>query len=320
MCYSIASLSSAKDAATLDRIWAASQDADDRGFRPRDGWWSLSAWAGRAALLASIDAPIGGLAVHQAPDGALEARLALRPDRRTPEAARRLVRAAREEAEVSGSPLLRLTLPAGATWARDAAGAAGLTIARATLVMLRPAAHGPLPAADVPGIHIRPLAPGEEGRLLHALNHAWAGTWSFRPLTRRVLARDLAHQRDGFRIAVNAEGRIVGTVHAQHNPEGKDPDGTPYTWIANLTTAPAWRGQGLGRALLSAGIAALHSRGAQSVTLGVDSGAAAPLTLYRSAGFTEIDRLELWEAQAGHQIAGADHLRCQSDAAGLQAA
>ena len=79
-------------------------------------------------------------------------------------------------------------------------------------------------------------------------------------------------------------------------------------------------GRAWGRALLSAGIAALHARGAQSVTLGVDSGAAAPLTLYRSAGFTEIDRLELWEAQAGRQIAGVEHLRHQSDAVGLQAA
>jgi ribosomal protein S18 acetylase RimI-like enzyme len=48
--------------------------------------------------------------------------------------------------------------------------------------------------------------------------------------------------------------------------------------------------------MLGAGIAALHRRGATSVMLGVDAGAGAPLALYRSVGFREVDRLELWEA------------------------
>lgn len=295
MRYSLTPIGSADERATLDRIWAASQDADDRAFRPRDGWWSLSGWASRAALLLADGAPAGGLAVNRAPDTALEARLALLPEHRAVTAARLLVGAAHAEAGASGSILLRLTLPAGALWAREAAEAAGLAVARATLVMLRPADRGPLRTADVPGITIRTLAPGEEGRLLHALNHAWASTWNFRPLTRRALERDLAGHREGFLVAVDHSGRIAGTAHAQFDPAGRNPDGAPYAWIANLTTVPAWRGRGLGRALLSAAIADLQRRGARSTTLGVDGGAAAPLALYRSAGFAEVGRLELWE-------------------------
>ena len=295
MRYSLTPIRSADERTTLDRIWAASQDADDRAFRPRDGWWSLSGWAARGALLLADGALAGGLAVNRASDGALEARLALLPEHRTTAAARLLVGAVRDEASNGGSPLLRLTLPAGATLARDAALAAGLAVARATLVMLRPAALGPLLAADVPGITIRVLVPGEEGRLLHALNHAWASTWNFRPLTRRALERDLAGQREGFLVAVDRTGRIAGTAHAQFDPAGHNPDGAPYAWISNLTTVPEWRGRGLGRALLSAGVAELHARGARSVTLGVDSGAAASIALYRSAGFAEFDRIELWE-------------------------
>lgn len=295
MHYTFTSINTADERVILDRIWAASQDADDRAFRPRDGWWSLSAWAERGTLLLDAGTSIGGLALHPAPDGALEARLALLPDRRTQAAARLLVGAAQREAHAGGSPLLRLALPGAATWAREAAAAASLAVARATLVMSRPAARGPLDATAVPDITIRALAPGEEGRLVHALNHAWAGTWNFRPLTRRALERDLTGQREGFLIAVDEVGRIAGTVHAQFDAAGKNPDGTPYAWIANLTVAPEWRGRGLGRTLLSAGISVLHSSGARSITLGVDSGAAAPITLYRSAGFAEIDRLELWE-------------------------
>jgi mycothiol synthase len=295
MRYTTTVITGADDQATLDRIWSASQEADDRGFRPRDGWWPLSAWAGWAALLVASADSIGAIAARGAPDGALEARLALLPERRTPEGARRLVRAALERATLTGGPLLRLTIPARAAWARDAATTAGLTVARSTLVMLRPAALGPLAATSVPGIEIRPLGEGEEGRALHALNHAWAGTWNFRPLTRRALERDLAGQRDGLLVAVDAEGRIAGTAHAQFDDEGQNLDGGPRAWVSNLTTDPDWRGRGLGRALLSAGIAALHRQGAISVMLGVDAGAAAPLALYRSAGFAEVDRLELWE-------------------------
>ncbi|GAB4430194.1 MAG: hypothetical protein OHK0015_15010 [Chloroflexi bacterium OHK40] len=306
MRYTTTHIAGDNERATLDRIWAASQEADDRGFRPRDGWWSLSAWAASATLLLADGAPIGGLAVKLAPDGALEARLALLPERRTPEAARRLVRASREEVQAYSSARLRLTLPAQATWAREAADAAGLTIARSTLVMLRPASLGPLAATAAPGVAIRPTQPGEEGRVLHALNHAWAGTWNFRPLSRRALERDLVGQRDGFLVAVNAEGRLAGTVHAQFDLTGKNRDDGPLAWISNLTTDPVWRGKGLGRALLGAGIAALHHRGATSVMLGVDAGAVAPLALYRSAGFVEVDRLELWEAQSkAHSIAEA---------------
>jgi len=47
--------------------------------------------------------------------------------------------------------------------------------------------------------------------------------------------------------------------------------------------------------LLAAGSTLLHAHGASSVMLGVDAGAPAPLALYRSAGFGDVDRLELWE-------------------------
>ncbi len=295
MRYTLTPIGSVDERATLDQIWVVSQDTDDLAFRPRDGWWPLSGWAARGVLLLADGAPVGGLAVNRAPDGATEARLALLPEYRTTAAARLLVGAARGEASNSGSTLLRLTLPAEATWVRGAAAAAGLAVARATLVMLRPVALGPLLAADVPGITIRALAPGEEGRLLHALNHAWASTWNFRPLTRRALERDLAGQREGFLVAVDPGGRIVGTAHAQFDPTGRNPDGGPYAWISNLTTVLEWRGRGLGRALLGAAIAHLHRHGAHSTMLGVDSGAVAPLALYRSAGFAEVDRLELWE-------------------------
>jgi len=221
--------------------------------------------------------------------------LALLPGRRSAEAAQVLVRSALEQAGIMGAATARLTLLGAATWARSAAAEQGFAVARATLAMLRPASLGPLPTSAVPGVRIRPLVTGEEGRVLHALNHAWAGTWNFRPLTRRALTHDLAASRAGFLLAVDDQERIVGTVHAQFDRAGQNLDGGPFAWVANLTTDPAWRGKGLGRMLLAAGSTLLHARRASSVMLGVDAGAPAPLALYRSAGFGDVDRLELRE-------------------------
>ncbi|MDP9372753.1 MAG: GNAT family N-acetyltransferase, partial [Chloroflexota bacterium] len=169
---------------------------------------------------------------------------------------------------------------------------------RAQHVMLRPADAPPPPIPRVAGARIRPLREGEEPALLAALNRAWAETWNFRPLAGAALAADLAGQRAGFLVAEATAGdaRIVGTVHARFDPRERNPGGGPYAWISNLTTDPAWRGRGLGRALLAAGITYLRGRGAGSVALGVDGGAAVPVALYRSAGFETIGMVEIWEA------------------------
>lgn len=96
--------------------------------------------------------------------------------------------------------------------------------------------------------------------------------------------------------AMENSHRLVGTVHALFNQHATNPDGEPYAWISNLTTDPALRGHGLGRMLLAVGINALRARGTSSVALGVDGGAIAPMTLYRSVGFEAISTVEIWES------------------------
>jgi ribosomal protein S18 acetylase RimI-like enzyme len=145
-------------------------------------------------------------------------------------------------------------------------------------------------------VRVRPLRPGEEPKLLDALNRSWAGTWGFTPIPASALARDLRGQRDGMQVAIDADdGKIVATVHAMFDPTAHNLDGGPYAWISNLTTDPDWRGRGLGRMMLVAGIHYLQDRGAGSVMLGVDGGNDAALRLYRSAGFRRVSTTELLE-------------------------
>ncbi|MDQ5853227.1 MAG: GNAT family N-acetyltransferase, partial [Chloroflexota bacterium] len=106
---------------------------------------------------------------------------------------------------------------------------------------------------------------------------------------------DLAGQRQGMLVAVDEAdpGHILGACHAMFDGGRRNADGQPYAWISNLTTDPAARGRGLGRALLTAGLHELHAQGAGSVALGVDGGAVVPLALYRSVGFATISAVAI---------------------------
>jgi mycothiol synthase len=241
---------------------------------------------------------IGFAAIEYRPGAeAAEARLGPLPAYRRPGHAGRLTQAAIDLAREAGASRIRLYAPASALWVIIPAQGDGFDASRTQHLMLRPANAQPLIAPPVAGVRIRSLRNGEEASLLAALNSAWAATWNFRSITAAALAQDLHDQRDGMLVAVDEanDDSIIGTAHTVFNPAANNPDGAPYAWISNLTTDPAWRGKGLGRALLAAGLAHLHERGGQSAALAVDGGNPAPLNLYRSTGFETISTVVIWE-------------------------
>jgi GNAT superfamily N-acetyltransferase len=61
------------------------------------------------------------------------------------------------------------------------------------------------------------------------------------------------------------------------------------TYLEELYVVPARRGEGLGRALLEATIAAARDAGAERVELGTSTGDTAARSLYESAGFTNLE-------------------------------
>ncbi len=282
----------------VQQVWSVSQDVDEPLGRPADGWWSLSDWATTSRVLVVAGAVVGVAAVeYRAGAEAAEVRVALLPEHRRRRAAMTLIRAISTLARDLGAPLVRLYAPVAASWATEPARARGFHAIREQHVMLRPADAAPPTTAPVPGVRIRPLMDGEEPVLLAFLNHAWTGTWNFRPITMEALLSDLAGQGQGMLVAVDEadQSRIVGACHALFDPAHHNPDGRPYAWISNLTTDPAGRGRGLGRALLVAGLEYLRAQGAGSIALGVDGGAAVPLALYRSIGFATISAVAIWE-------------------------
>src|SRR5439155_18849832 len=134
-------------------------------------------------------------------------------------------------------------------------------------------------------LHLRSIHLGEDERVLAALNRAWTGTWNFVTISPPMLQHDLIGQREGMLLAVDASDKVRATCHAVFDSTSLNPDGNPRAWISNLTVDPGFRGRGIAHAMLAAGIAHLRSRGATSVTLGVDADNPTPFRLYQSVGF-----------------------------------
>jgi ribosomal protein S18 acetylase RimI-like enzyme len=227
----------------------------------------------------------------------MPARVALEVAARERRLADMLVQCAVELIREAGGERARLFVPSRAAWMQAAAGAAGFGPVRTIAHMLLPA-WAPTPAARaVAGLQIRSIRPGEDERVLGALNRNWAGTWNFVSIPFEMLEQDLDGQREGMLLGVDGADRIIATCHAVFEPSEQNPDGNPRAWISNLTVDPEQRQRGIARVMLAAGIAHLRARGATSITLGVDAHDPAPFRLYRSVGFEISTSQEVWDKE-----------------------
>ncbi|GBD10099.1 N-alpha-acetyltransferase RimI [Candidatus Thermoflexus japonica] len=88
-------------------------------------------------------------------------------------------------------------------------------------------------------------------------------------------------------------GRVVGYAMVRRFRPGVE------GWlIANVAVAPEFRGRGIGRALVSACLEYARAHGARWAALQVRADNAPALRLYRSLGFVEIGRIQIWRREA----------------------
>jgi ribosomal protein S18 acetylase RimI-like enzyme len=109
-------------------------------------------------------------------------------------------------------------------------------------------------------------------------------------------ARAASWTLDGTLVAV-AGAEVVGLVHLNASRHGFGEIG--------MAVALAWRGRGVGSALLAGAIESARERGLHKVSLSVFAHNAVAIALYRKAGFVEEGRRvqqyrrasgELWDA------------------------
>ena len=98
--------------------------------------------------------------------------------------------------------------------------------------------------------------------------------------------------RGGIWIAED-DGAVVGCVALQPLPAGVGE-------VKRMFVDPAWRGRGVGRALLERLIAEARERGHSELRLGTLPDMTEAQSLYRSLGFVPIERYR--ESEIGHPV------------------
>lgn len=162
----------------------------------------------------------------------------------------------------------------------------GLRVARELLVMTRQLAQ-PVPEVPVPpGVDLRTFVVGQDEDAWLRLNaRAFRGHPEQGQLTRADLNERIAQEwfdAAGFFLAVRDQTLVGFHWTKQHG----DALGEVYV----LGVDPDAGGHGLGKALLSRGLAHLRERGNSTVELYVEAHHARAVGLYRSYGFTVASR------------------------------
>lgn len=153
----------------------------------------------------------------------------------------------------------------------------------------------PLPVGEAFSLTTRPFRPGIDDEAWLAVNnrafdwHPEQGGWD--DLTLKARQSEPWFDPDGFLLheepGSDGECRLAGfcwtRVHAEHQP--------PLGEIYVVAVDPDFRGRGLGRSLVLAGLDYLSSRGLKTAMLYVDAGNRAAVKLYVDLGF-DVDHID----------------------------
>lgn len=156
----------------------------------------------------------------------------------------------------------------------------------------------PAPPADVPGIDIRVLVPGQEGEVHGCLAEAFEDHWGggMRPLEPWLQSHSegapdydpqLWHLAwDGDRLV----GALVGAAESDDDPA--------FGSINLVGVRRSHRGRGIAEALLHRSFTSLHAAGREGAMLLVDSESTTGATrLYERVGMSPKPRFSVWERQ-----------------------
>lgn len=147
--------------------------------------------------------------------------------------------------------------------------------------------------APIPeGITFKPFSGPELEKLVEADNLIFIDHWGSQPMSvdvwrhRQIETRphDPALWVIAWAADEHGEQQIVGECLARASEQGGPRD----AWIGIVGVHPAWRGLGLGRAVLVRGLQTLQQAGFQTASLHVNAENTVALNLYRSQGMQPV--------------------------------
>lgn len=194
---------------------------------------------------------------------------------------RALLRAALERADETGAAVAHVQAPSSAAAARRLLESEGFGVTRRYLDLAWDGGCVPLLQLDG-GYAVRCFEIGDERALTDLQNACFEGSWGFCPNTVEETAAKLA-----FGISFPC-----GVVFVERCGR---PAAYAWTfmsgdtgWIGMTGVHPDYRGRGLAKTALTAGMTCLAENGARTVRLEVDDANAAAKRVYFAAGFREV--------------------------------
>ncbi len=129
------------------------------------------------------------------------------------------------------------------------------------------------------------LQPGEEEKLTQIQNRSFAGTWGYNPNTVEEISYqiNLMNCSPDEVVLTCDRDKTIGYCWTRVTSDAAT--GERKGQIRMLGVDPDYRGKGVGKGVLLAGLSYIKSKGLQVAELTVDSGNKAACALYRSVGF-----------------------------------
>ena len=172
----------------------------------------------------------------------------------------------------------------------------GYTYVRTFLRMTIHLKQGYPATPNLEGIEIRRFRPGVDERALHrTIEESFADHYRFAPEPHEEwVSRRTGHEEFDptlWLLAWEGDEPVAGVIPYQFEE---------LSWVRELGVRRAWRGRGIGRALLLETFREFERRGQSQVSLGVDAENASGATrLYESVGMKEEQRHDLYQWTAG---------------------
>ncbi len=154
----------------------------------------------------------------------------------------------------------------------------------------------PLPDVELPlGFTIRPLRGDSEASAYVSIHRAAYNTEMMTEEHRISLMRQPHYRQDLDLVAVAPAGALAAFCVSSIDPVENERRGQNEGEIAIVGTHPAYRGHGLGRAVVLAGMHGLRRDGAETAVLGVAGDNTAAIRVYERLGFSVDSQIRWYE-------------------------
>jgi len=215
--------------------------------------------------------------------------------------AKRLLAQATQRISELPVEIIHVSVPEENSTAREVLSRMGFKVVRQFLEMSLPLSALKLPDMPRNEFTLRHLQRGEEAKLANVQNRSFSDTWGFNPNTPEEIAYSLSlNDATPEDVVLVYDGdRPAGYCWTKINGETSTETGGRRGRILMFGVDPDYRGRGIGRLALQAGLLYLRDKQVKAVKLTVDSENHAAYSLYKSSGFQVMARSFYYEKRAG---------------------